>query len=342
MPVLKKYNSASGKWITVGGMGLPKTPISFSANKGGTNQTGIVTSTDTKITFSATTFNNGAGFSIANSRFTAPIAGVYGISLAVKIAYPIVADSIYSLKVFINGTYSKLLIQTHSSNTNDMLIAGSGFLSLNAGDYVEVYIKQFSGSDRAIGGAVEDTVFQMCLIPDSYDVSKQVIDLSSATEDYLLQVGETAVINFTSATSIPLRIRTSEGIYELELITTNTNASTSSNFLLYPNNNTGLSNITARRIEYAMGGTGVSQLQTSSAAGFIIGSYITNVASFKIITHTANKTAFGNNVTSYSSQRDYSYDCKNVWSDTTTAWTSLGTLTSGNAHTGKVIIRRIA
>jgi hypothetical protein len=39
------------------------------------------------------------------------------------------------------------------------------------------------------------------------------VDLTNATSDYNLQVGEEAIINFTNATSVPLRIATQSGTY---------------------------------------------------------------------------------------------------------------------------------
>jgi hypothetical protein len=45
------------------------------------------------------------------------------------------------------------------------------------------------------------------------------IDLTNASSDYNLQVGEEAIINFTNATSVPLRIATQSGTYyEVDLL----------------------------------------------------------------------------------------------------------------------------
>jgi hypothetical protein len=52
-------------------------------------------------------------------------------------------------------------------------------------------------------------------LPDNF----RRVDLTNATSDYMLQVGEEAIINFTNATSVPLRIATQNGTYyEMDLI----------------------------------------------------------------------------------------------------------------------------
>jgi hypothetical protein len=64
------------------------------------------------------------------------------------------------------------------------------------------------------------------------------VDLTNATSDYMLQVGEEAIINFTNATSVPLRIATASNmLYEIFLQFSV--AFDPNNFIfLYPNNTT--------------------------------------------------------------------------------------------------------
>lgn len=47
--------------------------------------------------------------------------------------------------------------------------------------------------------------------------NNSVIDLTSASEDYALEVGETAYIDYTSATSVPLRIAVAGQKYEYSI-----------------------------------------------------------------------------------------------------------------------------
>jgi hypothetical protein len=67
------------------------------------------------------------------------------------------------------------------------------------------------------------------------------VDLTNATSDYMLQVGEEAIINFTNATSVPLRIATQSGTYyECCLVCSNTGGTSggSGEVFLNPNNTT--------------------------------------------------------------------------------------------------------
>ncbi|MDM7320618.1 MAG: hypothetical protein P3W91_002680 [Fervidobacterium sp.] len=68
------------------------------------------------------------------------------------------------------------------------------------------------------------------------------VDLTNATSDYMLQVGEEAYISFSNTTSVPLRIATHNGTYyEFHLVCTNTggtSGATTAPIYLYPNNTT--------------------------------------------------------------------------------------------------------
>lgn len=52
---------------------------------------------------------------------------------------------------------------------------------------------------------------------NSLDKGGNVVDLTSATTDYPLAIGETATITYTSATSVPLHVATVEGLYEIDI-----------------------------------------------------------------------------------------------------------------------------
>jgi hypothetical protein len=60
-------------------------------------------------------------------------------------------------------------------------------------------------------------------LPDGIGSGYRRVDLTGATSDYNLQVGEEAIINFTNTTSVPLRIATQSGTYYFVFICSNTN-----------------------------------------------------------------------------------------------------------------------
>ena len=51
---------------------------------------------------------------------------------------------------------------------------------------------------------------------DKYNAS--VVDLTNANSDYKLEIGETGIITYSSATSVPLHVATVQGLYELDMI----------------------------------------------------------------------------------------------------------------------------
>ena len=169
--------------------------------------------------------------------------------------------------------------------------------------------------------------------------SYTIVDLTSATEDYALAPGEVAKITYTSATSVPLHIATEEGEYELKLsaapvLTTCTNGAG----YLNPNNTT-YSNAINRQYVNGSSSTMTTGLVTESAflanAHRMIAAklHITNLTSGK---HVLGQLGFVHDTGAYSTQTTTS-----IWNDTTTVWTSLGTITFVNAQSGIITVRRI-
>ncbi|MCI4438146.1 MAG: hypothetical protein JHC33_15170 [Ignisphaera sp.] len=94
-------------------------------------------------------------------------------------------------------------------------------------------------------GSVPNNVSNMVVISDNgNDSSNGIIDLSNATSDYNLKVGETAVIRFDNQTLIPLHIAVPEPssptqpvIYEITVTIYHTSG-TNMDIIFLPNNNT--------------------------------------------------------------------------------------------------------
>jgi len=164
------------------------------------------------------------------------------------------------------------------------------------------------------------------------------INLTSATADYLLQVGEVAYISFNSATIVPLHIATSNGTYyECRLISSNTSGSNSAIYL-NPNNTTYSNAFLTATWTVFMSGSGASSTTLNS---FHIGEVIPHTTVF-ISNFTTVKSIMAINLYTGISWAPGVVVALNLWNDTTTPWTSLGTITFPQATTGYVLIRRLA
>ncbi len=166
------------------------------------------------------------------------------------------------------------------------------------------------------------------------------VDLSNATSDYNLQVGEEAVINFTNAITVPLRIATQSGTYyEMDLISfvqlrtginraifLNPNNTTYSNAFLFMNiYHTDDLGLGSGKFTY-----GGFRITWAGAHARVYIHNITVAKSVKSFTHTWDTYR-----SSISIELTY-------WNDTTTAWTSLGTIVFPQAYSGYILVRRLA
>jgi hypothetical protein len=168
------------------------------------------------------------------------------------------------------------------------------------------------------------------------------VDLSNATSDYPLAVGEEAIYKFTNITKIPLNITTYDGtVYELHIISSNpgsTSGAKSAVVYLYPNNTVYTNNFIYVEIGFNSY-TYVYWSHTYSA--FRVGAGYPN--SFYIITNrTVYKNAKGFD-DCYGSATGFPimHIATNDWQDTTTSWTSLGTIVFPQNTSGEILIKRI-
>jgi len=171
------------------------------------------------------------------------------------------------------------------------------------------------------------------------------VDLTNATSDYMLQIGEEAIINFSNATSVPLRIATQSGThYELDLVLKNDIGTSSGlyyNMFLYPNNTTYNNAFVYRSI---LCNDNSMSSETGNLSAFKIGyslsnikAYITNFTAMKTIKSLSVRWGVPSNTASI-------VVSSSGWVDTTTEWTSLGTITySGYLPiSGYILVRRLA
>lgn len=170
------------------------------------------------------------------------------------------------------------------------------------------------------------------------------VDLTNATSDYNLQLGEEAyyVWDTTTRTSLPLRIAVSGMLYEMVVIVPN-RTSGHVNLFLFPNN-TSYSSAFQRTVVYPSVDSGYvyNWKNTNSTifyeqvvGGGMLVSWLQTTTQNKGEMHqmTLQHTGFSISFHMQGAHR---------WNDTTTVWSSLGTLTIGSANgTIYVSVRRL-
>jgi hypothetical protein len=163
------------------------------------------------------------------------------------------------------------------------------------------------------------------------------VNLTSATSDYFLSVGQVAYISFTNTSSVPLHIATTNGTY-YEMVVNSSN-SNGNNLQIWLNpNNTTYSNA-FNYFDYWIYNGGVGH-DIVSCSGFYVGeSFMAGVVF--ISNFTTFKTTRVLQIESASSYPSVLRVGGSIWNDTTTSWTSLGTITFPQATSGYVLVRRL-
>jgi len=168
------------------------------------------------------------------------------------------------------------------------------------------------------------------------------VDLTGATEDYFLKVGEEAYISFSDVTEVPLHIATQDGTYyEMHIITSNTGGTSggiASRVYLYPNNT-----VYDGAFYYA---------EVLRKSDNLYHNYLT-YSSFRIGYTFTSTTVWITNRTQYKNVRGI-YDIYGIsghypsitmfstdWRDTATPWVSLGTVVFPQSTSGEILVRRL-
>ena len=167
------------------------------------------------------------------------------------------------------------------------------------------------------------------------------VDLTGATEDYFLKVGEEAYISFSNVMQVPLHIATQDGTYyEMHIIPSNTGGMTGglAPIYLYPNDTT-----------YS----GAFYYAEFYRHANLFNNYYQQHSAFRIGWAFSCITTWVTNRTQYKNVRGIydiygtstGYPCLTVfstdWRDTTTAWTSLGTVVFPQSTSGEILVRRL-
>jgi hypothetical protein len=177
-----------------------------------------------------------------------------------------------------------------------------------------------------------------------------VINNSAAVSDVALRIGQTAYVDFSSSTSVPLHIATGDNqMYEMTILSDG-NQSTTGSTLLLPNNTTYTNFFLALVVSCNGTATGSSAYYNGM---YLLGSVALRHSKSWISTKTTaksiNSTIYANGAGSSSGLFNVSSSCgwqatasNNGNSDTTTLWTSLGTLSFSAAATGRAYVKRVA
>lgn len=130
----------------------------FSVHKDGTDQTGIVTATNTKLTWSTEEYDTNSDF--ASDKFTPTVAGKYLLIATAEIIAP--ADAkIMQTMIYKNGALYRIGNRIHSGSTSNFSSTVSVIVEANgSSDYFEVYVLHDHGPDRTVEGNAVSTYFQ--------------------------------------------------------------------------------------------------------------------------------------------------------------------------------------
>jgi len=168
------------------------------------------------------------------------------------------------------------------------------------------------------------------------------VDLTNATSDYLLQVGEEAYISFSNATSVPLRIATQSGTYyEMDIVVSNnvgTSGGSGNPISLNPNNTTYSNAFSYVEI---IRSTATSGSNSFTYSAFRLGWAYGDVRVY-LINFTTHKSVKGIDMQTGTSEAPVVHLYATQWNDTTIAWTSLGTITFPQSTSGYILVRRLA
>jgi hypothetical protein len=158
--------------------------------------------------------------------------------------------------------------------------------------------------------------------------------------DITLLPGQSAFYTVTAATTLLLRIATGDGqFYSLDIAPVQTNAN-AGGVLLAPNNGAVSNNVYASQGNFPAGGAWAATLVgpttaiTLSAGGVGLHSLMC-----RIINRTVCKAVYSDYMGSTTTANNTGF-FKSEWQDTTTVWSSLGTLTFNQTLTGVVRVKR--
>jgi len=168
--------------------------------------------------------------------------------------------------------------------------------------------------------------------------------LWNGSTDRVLGAGQITQDSFTSATSMPLNIVCGDGqVYEIDMVGSYTAAAAGTDPVLQPNNAVPTTNIFTGRGLYVTNTTVTGLNGALNVNGFDLcaGSASILVGKFTLFTSTLNKKIIVDSASNTSTD-SYKTNWAIEWNDTTTPYTSIGTVIMPIAWTGQIVVKRIA
>lgn len=166
------------------------------------------------------------------------------------------------------------------------------------------------------------------------------INNTGASSDLTLSVGQIAYVDYTAATTIPMHIACGNNqLYEV--IFENVIPGTTSGYVQFQMNNTTYTGVWSITGLNAPGSGTASGYATTNNAPTITGDGGIMQATSLVNTTTTNKRVLSRSHSIYNGTTYYTDFNSSVCTDTTTPWTSLGTIVYTAVHTGRIWIRRL-
>lgn len=253
-----------------------------------------------------------------------------------------------AVAAYAQGTsYSFVAIAANTTTTPTLNINGLGAVTLVASDKsaLQVGVLQ-SGTlyELIYDGAVFRAVSPIMTAP-----AILMINNTGAVSDIALNIGQSAYIDVVASASVPLHIATGDNQkYDIEYLLQGTATGTTGYAVLLPNN-TSYTNFFSNS-GYTWG-NGTSSVLGVYSNGFQVGYGDIRGGRTTVSTATKSKNAVTLNTAQPSGTPPGGVALVSLWqaaassggaADTTTPYTSMGTLSFPSAQTGRIIMRRVA
>ena len=225
--------------------------------------------------------------------------------------------------------------------TSNSWETGLGTYTTSGNTLARTVVQESSNSNSAVNWGSE--TIDIFLTQTATVANNTPTNNTSASSDYTMAVGETAYITYSSATSVALHIATvSPGEYEIIVQAVAATPVSDANAALLPNNTT-YSNAISTLGWYERSATTTNYFQNADKPSFDLGATNLVKAIIRCSTTTNSKSVISSSWSVLTATNGGMGRTENnqLWNDTTTAWTSLGTIAFPYALSGTVLIRRI-
>ena len=130
----------------------------FYAHKNAVDQTGVLPSTDTKVTFTTESFDVGSFYDAANSKWVPPAGKVRVTAVVLFSATNMVDVSNFQLYIYKNGAITLSEVRA-TSGVGAQGISTTGILDVDGNDEIEVYAFLAGAGNKTISGSASRTYF---------------------------------------------------------------------------------------------------------------------------------------------------------------------------------------